>query len=55
MTIADSVESRLSRLDGASEHWATKADVARLEGKIDALGARLETKVELGFWLTCEK
>ena len=42
MTTADSVESRLSRLEGASEHWATKADVARLEDKIDAL----ETKID---------
>ena len=46
MTTADNVESRLARLEGASEHWATKADVARLEGKIDALEARLETKID---------
>jgi hypothetical protein len=46
LTTADNVESRLARLEGASEHWATKADVARLEGKIDALEARLETKIE---------
>ena len=46
MTTADSVESRLSRLEGASEHWATKADIARLEGKIDALEARLEGKID---------
>jgi hypothetical protein len=46
LTTADNVESRLARLEGASEHWATKADVARLEGKIDALEARLETKID---------
>ena len=46
MTTADSVESCLSRLEGASEHWASKADIARLEGKIDALEARLETKID---------
>ena len=46
MTTADNVESRLARLEGASEHWATKADVARLEGKIDALEAKLETKID---------
>ena len=53
MTTADNVESRLARLEGASEHWATKADVARLEGKIDAVDAkidaveaRLETKID---------
>lgn len=46
MTTADSVESRLSRLEGASEHWATKTDIARLEGKIDALEARLEGKID---------
>ena len=55
MTTADNVASRLSRLEGASEHWASKADIARLEGKIDAVEARLETKVESGFWLTCEQ
>ena len=46
MTTADNLESRLARLEGASEHWATKADVARLEGKIDALEAKLETKID---------
>ena len=46
MTTADNVESRLSRLEGASEHWATKADVARLEGKIDALEVKLEAKID---------
>ena len=46
MTTADNVESRLARLEGVSEHWATKADVARLEGKIDTLEARLETKID---------
>ena len=46
MTTADNVESRLSRLEGASEHWASKADIARLEGKIDAVEARLETKID---------
>ena len=46
MTTADSVESRLSRLEGASEHWASKADIARLEGKIDAVEARLEGKID---------
>ena len=46
MTTSDNVESRLARLEGASEHWASKADVARLEGKIDALEARLETKID---------
>lgn len=46
MTTADDVETRLARLEGASEHWATKADVARLEGKIDAVEARLEAKID---------
>ncbi len=46
MTTADNVETRLARLEGASEHWATKADVARLEGKIDAVEARLEAKID---------
>ena len=46
MTTADNLESRLARLKGASKHWASKADVARLEGKIDWLEARLETKID---------
>ncbi len=46
MTTADDVETRLARLEGVSEHWATKADVARLEGKIDAVEARLEAKID---------
>ena len=46
MTTADSVESRWPRLEGASEHWATKADIARLEGKIDAVEVRLEGKID---------
>ncbi len=46
MTTADDVETRLARLEGTSEHWATKADVARLEGKIDAVEARLEAKID---------
>jgi hypothetical protein len=41
MTTGDNVESRLGRLEGAYEHLATKADIQRLEGKIDGLQNRL--------------
>lgn len=41
MTTGDNVESRLGRLEGAYEYLATKADIQRLEGKIDGLQNRL--------------
>ena len=41
VTTGDNVESRLGRLEGAYEHLATKADIQRLEGKIDGLQNRL--------------
>ena len=46
MTTADDVESRLGRIEGAYEHVATKADIERLDGKIDRLEAKLEAKID---------
>ena len=36
-----SLGERVSRLEGVSEHFATKEDIARLEAKIDAMEMRL--------------
>jgi hypothetical protein len=43
MTTGDSASlgERVSRLEGVSEHFATKEDIARLEAKIDAMEMRL--------------
>ena len=40
-TTNSSTEERLSRLEGAYEHLATKADIAKVETQI----AQLETKI----------
>lgn len=37
-------EERVSRLEGSYEHVATKADIARLEGKMEAMENRLLLK-----------
>ncbi len=39
-------EERLSYLEGAYEHLATKADIARLEGQIESSRATLEGQIE---------
>ena len=46
MPTVDNVESRLGRIEGAYEHVATKADIERLDGKIDRLEAKLEAKID---------
>ena len=38
-------EERVSRLEGAYEHLATKADVARLEGEMKAEMYRMESQI----------
>lgn len=38
-------EERVSRLEGAYEHLATKADVARLEGEMKAEMYRMESRI----------
>ena len=38
-------EERLSYLEGAYEHLATKADIARLEGQIESSRAALEGQI----------
>ena len=35
-------EERVSRLEGSYEHVATKADIERLEGKLDTSAANME-------------
>ena len=45
MTTTDaSTEERLSRLEGAYEHLATKADVAEVKAEIARVDAKIETK-----------
>ena len=45
MTTTDSsAEERLSRLEGAYEHLATKADIAKVETQIAELRAIMEQK-----------
>ena len=38
-----SSEERLSRLEGAYEYVADKADIARLEGRVDVLTAQMNS------------
>lgn len=39
------LEERVSRLEGAYEHLATKTDVARLEGEMKAEMYRMESRI----------
>ena len=39
------MEERLSRLEGAYEHLATKADVAELKGELTAAMAQMEVRL----------
>ena len=39
------MEERVSRLEGSYEHLATKEDIARLEGKMEAMESRLLLKL----------
>ena len=41
----DPLAERMSRLEGAYEHLATKADLARLEARFEADIARLEARI----------
>ena len=45
-TTPPTIEERLARLEGAYEHLATKADIARLEGELKADMARLEGELK---------
>lgn len=38
-----SSEERLSRIEGAYEHLAAKADIARLEGRVDVLTVQMNS------------
>ena len=47
MTTQDAtLAERLSRLEGGYDHLATKEDLARIEGKLDASLARIEGKLD---------
>lgn len=39
------MEEWVSRLEGSYEHVATRADIARLEGKVEAMESRLLLKL----------
>ncbi len=59
MTTTDSaLQERVSRLEGAYEHLATKEGIARLETKMVELQARVDQRLAsqtrwfVGFWLT---
>ena len=41
-TTTPTIEERLSRLEGAYDHLATKADIARIEGELKADIAELK-------------
>ncbi len=40
------LDQRVSRLEGAYEHLATKADIAELKGDIARVESRLESRIE---------
>ena len=40
----DDMRERVSRLEGGMEHFATKADLARLETRVVQLEARMEAR-----------
>lgn len=39
------MEERVARIEGGYEHLATKADLARLEGKLETIESRLLLKL----------
>ena len=41
----DTIEERVAALEGAYRHLASKADIARLEGRITALEANLQGQI----------
>ena len=43
MAVAPSVEERLAHIEGRLDSFATKADLATLNGKIDALRSEVNT------------
>ena len=44
MMTTDDIRERVSRLEGGYEHLATKADLARLEGRMEARFAQMEAR-----------
>ena len=46
----DTLDRHVSRLEGAYEHLATKADLARLETRLSEKIGQLETRLYRSFW-----
>ena len=46
-----SMEDRVSRMEGAYEHLATKADTARVEGAIAELRGELRASMRAMYWI----
>ena len=44
MMTTDDLRERVSRLEGGYEHLATKADIAKLEGRMEARFAEMEAR-----------
>lgn len=52
MTTGPSIEERVSRLEGAYEHLATKADIAELKGELQDRLSGFENRMLRWFILT---
>ena len=46
MTTTDDIRERASRLEGGYEHLATKADLARLEARVELRFAQMDARFE---------
>ena len=45
MMTTDDIRERVSRLEGGYEHLATKADLAKLEARMEARFAQMEARI----------
>ena len=46
MTTTDDIRERVSRLEGGYEHLATKADLAKLEARVELRFAQMDARFE---------
>jgi flagellar capping protein FliD len=46
MTTTDDIRERVSRLEGGYEHLATKADLAKLEARMETRFAQMDARFE---------
>ena len=46
MTTTDDIRGRVSRLEGGYEHLATKADLAKLEARVELRFAQMDARFE---------